>query len=247
MSLATTLHRLGLSWARDNVQTELADAARTNRSHQEFLERLLAGECEQRHARAVERRLKEARLPARKTLVGFDWTWPKKINRDQVRHLFSLDFIEQKANVVLMGPTGLGKTHLATALACEACQRERRVLFTTAAELVNSLSEAMGERSLSRAIRRYTAPELLLVDELGYMPVDRTGADLLFQVLGGRYERGATVITTNRAFKNWPRTFACDSGLTSSVLDRLLHHCEVVLIEGTSYRLKDRIDTHDPA
>ncbi|MFA4945904.1 MAG: IS21-like element helper ATPase IstB [Lentisphaeria bacterium] len=247
MTLPTTLHRLGLSWARDNVQTELADAARTNRTHQEFLERLLAGECEQRHARAVERRLKDARLPGRKTMDGFDWAWPKKINRDQVRHLFSLDFVAQKANVVLLGTTGLGKSHIAVALACEACRHEHRVLFTSAADLVNVLTEAMGERALSRAVRRYTAPDLLVVDELGYLPVDRTGADLLFQVLGGRYERGATVITTNRAFKDWPRTFACDSALTSSVLDRLLHHCEPVLIEGRSYRMKDRIDSHDPS
>lgn len=242
MNLPETLHSLGLSWIRDNVHAELADAARTNRTLQEFLERLLAGECEQRYARAVERRFKEARLPARKSVQNFDWAWPKKINRDQLRHLFTLRFIQEHTNVVFIGPTGLGKTHLAIALAGEACQRGHRVLFSSAADIVNALTEAMGAHALSRAIRRYTAPELLIVDELGYLPVDRTGADLLFQVLGGRYERGATVITTNRAFKDWPRTFACDSALTASILDRLLHHCEPVLLEGRSYRMKDRLE-----
>ncbi|MFA5058780.1 MAG: IS21-like element helper ATPase IstB [Opitutaceae bacterium] len=242
MNLPQTLTRLGLTWVRDNVHVELAEAARKNRTHQEFLERLLAGETEQRHARATERRLKDARLPARKTLQTFDWSWPRRINRDQIQHLFSLRFLDENINVVFIGGTGLGKTHLAIALAAEACQHEHRVLFSTAADIVNTLTEAMTANALGRALRRYTAPRLLIVDELGYLPVDRTGADLLFQVLGGRYERGATVITTNRAFKDWTKTFACDSTLTAAVLDRLLHHCEPVVIEGRSHRLKGRLE-----
>lgn len=243
MNLAETLTRLGLTWMRDNVHAELADAARKNRTHQELLERLLAGETEQRHARAVERRLKDARLPARKSLRDFDWSWPRKINRDQVQHLFTLRFLEECTNVVFIGGTGLGKTHLAVALAVEACQRERRVLFSSAADICNSLAEAIAANALGRTLRRYLTPDLLVVDELGYLPVDRTAADLLFQVLGGRYEKGATLITTNRAFKDWPRTFACDSTLTSAVLDRLLHHCEPVILEGRSYRLRARLET----
>lgn len=247
MNLDATLRKLNLTWTAANVHAEMADAGRLNRTHQEFLERLLAGESEHRHANAVERRLREARIPARKSLDTFDWTWPKKANRDQVRHLFTLRFLEENTNVVFLGPTGLGKTHLAVALAVEACRREHRVLFSSAADIVNTLSEALAAHALGKALRRYLAPALLIVDELGYMPIDRTGADLLFQVLGGRYEKGATVITSNRPFKDWAKTFACDSTLTSAVLDRILHHCEPVLIDGRSYRMKERIEApHEP-
>lgn len=241
MNLNDTLSALCLSWIRDNLNAELADAARKQRSHQEFLERLLAGEREQRLARAVERRFKDSRLPARKSLDHFDWAWPKKINRDQVKHLFSLRFLEEKANVVFIGGTGLGKTHLALALGNEICQQNRSVRFATAAEIINTLTGAMAAGQLGSALKRYTTPDALICDELGYLPVDRTGADLLFQVFTARYERAATIITTNRAFNDWSKTFAGDAALTSAVLDRILHHCEPVIIAGRSYRLKDRL------
>lgn len=248
MNLDKTLADLNLNWIRDNIREEIADAARRQRSHQEFFERLVAGERECRDAQTVERRLKEARLPGRKTMEGFDWSWPKKINRDQVRHLFNLRFVEEKANAVFIAGPGLGKTHIATALACEACQRQYRVLFTSAAEVVNYLNHAMTANRLGSALRRYLAPALLIVDELGYAPVDRVGADLLFQVFSGRYERGATVVTTNRSFKEWAKTFANDSILASAVVDRVIHHCETVTIEGISYRLKGQIvpDENEP-
>jgi DNA replication protein DnaC len=242
MNIQTVLSELTLSWIAQNIQVELADASRFNRTHEQFLQRLLAGESEHRHAKAVERRLREARISVAKSLESFDWAWPKKINRDQIRHLFTLRFIQEKSNVIFVGTTGLGKTHLAAALAAEACRHKHRVVFTSAADLVNTLAAAVPTSSLGRTIRRYLVPDLLVVDELGYLPIDRTGADLLFQVIGGRYEKGATIITTNRAFKDWPKTFACDSTLTSAVLDRTLHHCEAVVIEGTSYRMKDRIE-----
>jgi len=242
MNLTATLDALDLNWISANLHEELADAARKHRTHQEFIERLLAGETERRHAATVERRLKEARLRDRKALGDFDWSWPKKINRDQIQHLFTLRFLEDKANAVFIGGPGLGKTHLALALGYEACQREHRVLFTTAAEIVNTLSRAMTANRLGRILKRYLRPELLILDELGYAPVDRIGADLLFQVFSGRYERGATLVTTNRAFKEWAKTFANDSTLTAAVLDRILHHCEPVIIEGRSYRMKGRIE-----
>ena len=242
MTIKDHLHTLKLTWMEEHLDEELADAARKNRTHQELIERLLVGEVELRRARAVERRIKAARIPASKTLAQFDWAWPKRINRDQVRHLFTLRFVEEKANAVFIGGTGLGKTHLACALAHEACQQNRHVLFAPAVTIINTLAAAQATNTLGRAINRYHAPELLVIDELGYLPVDRTGADLLFQVLGGRYEKGATVITTNRAYKDWAKTFANDTTLTAAVLDRVCHHCETVVVEGRSYRMKDRIE-----
>ena len=243
MKLEPSLQKLNLNWIRDNIQTELSDAARKGRGHQEFIERIVAGELEHRGAKAVERRLREARLPSRKNLDTFDWTWPKKISKDQVKHLFNLNFMEEKANIVLIGGTGLGKTHLALALAIEACQHNHSVRFTTTADLINTLTAALDANKLADVLKRYTAPELLVVDELGYLNVDQKGAGLLFQVFTARYEHGSTVITTNRAYKNWSKTFDNDATLTSAVLDRIIHHSETVVIEGLSYRLKGRIST----
>jgi len=204
--------------------------------------RLLAGELEATQARSIERRIRLAKLPARRTLDTFDWQWPKVINREQIQHLFTLAFLRQRQNVVFIGTVGLGKTHLATALALEACQHNHSVLFTSAVDIINTLAEARAENRLRKAIRHYVAPAALAIDELGYLPVDRVGAELLFQVLGERYEKGSTIITTNRPYKEWGKTFANDATLASAVLDRVIHHCETVIIKGKSYRLKDRID-----
>ncbi len=240
--LAQTLTELGLTWIRDNHETELADAARKNRTAQDLLLRLTQGELDARHTRAVARRLKEARLKSPRTLDSFDFSWPAKINRDQVRHLFTLAFLKQTANVVFIGGVGLGKTHLACALAAEACRQRLPVLFTSAVDIVNHLAEAQHHNILATAVRRYTHPRLIVVDELGYLPLDKVGAELLFQVFCARYETASTVITTNRAYKDWAKTFANDATLTSAVLDRITHHCETIVIEGRSYRMKDRLD-----
>jgi DNA replication protein DnaC len=144
-------------------------------------------------------------------------------------------------NVVLMGNVGLGKTHLAIALAHSACLDDIPVLFTSAVDIVNTLSAAQCVDNLPRALKRYLTPDLLVVDELGYIPMDKRGADLLFQVISARYERGAIVLTTNTAYKQWPRIFNSDSTITTAVLDRLLHHCETIKIQGKSYRMKDKV------
>lgn len=243
MMIEHALQSLKLNWIHDNVETELADAARKQRGHQEFLERILAGELEHRGARAVERRLKEAHLPARKSLDTFDWTWAKKVNKDQIKHLFNLRFLDDKANVVFIGGTGVGKTHLALALAIEACQHNRSVRFSSAADIINTLTAALEANQLAATLKRYTAPDFLVVDELGYLAVDQKGANLLFQVFSARYERGSTAITTNRIFRDWSKTFDNDTTLASAVLDRIVHHCEVIIMEGRSYRLKDRLKT----
>lgn len=240
--LAQAFAELGLTWIRDNHHTELAEAARKNRTAHELLLRLTSGELDARHARAVNRRIKEAKLKSIRTLDGFDFAWPARINRDQVKHLFTLSFIRQAANVVFIGGVGLGKTHLAAALAYHACAQRLPVLFTSAVDIVNTLAEARAHNNLATAIRRYARPKLMVVDELGYLPLDKVGAELLFQVFCARYETASTVITTNRAYKDWAKTFANDATITSAVLDRITHHCETIVIEGRSYRMKDRIE-----
>jgi len=240
--LIKCMTELKLSWMLANHEAELAEAARKNRSHHDMLLRLLSGERDATQARSIERRISRAKLPARRTLDTFDWAWPKVINREQIQQLFTLSFLREQKNVVFIGTVGLGKTHLATALALEACQRNHSVLFTSAVDIINTLAEARAENGLKKAIRRYAAPAVLAIDELGYLPVDRVGAELLFQVLGERYEKGSTIITTNRAYKQWAKTFANDATLASAVLDRVVHHCETVIIKGRSYRLKDRVN-----
>lgn len=240
--LTQAMSELALTWMRDNHEIELAEAARNNRTAHDLLLRLTRGELDARHTRAVTRRIKEAKLNSIRTLDNFDFSWPAKINREQVRHLFTLSFIKQAANVVLIGGVGLGKTHLACALAAEACKQRLPVLFTSAVDIVNNLAEARHHNTLTGAIRRYARPKLMVIDELGYLPLDKVGAELLFQVFCARYETASTVITTNRAYKDWAKTFANDSTITSAVLDRITHHCETILIEGRSYRMKDRIE-----
>jgi DNA replication protein DnaC len=240
--LKGALDELQLTWILDNHEHELAEAARKNRTAQELVERLVDGELEARHVRAVERRVKEAKLKGVRSLEGFDFSWPATINRDQVRHLFTLAFMRQAANVVFIGGVGLGKTHLAAALAREACLKRLPVLFTSAIDIVNHLAEARVHNNLAAAVRRYARPKLLVVDELGYLPLDKVGAELLFQVFCARYEQASTIITTNRIYKEWTKTFANDATITAAVLDRINHHCETVIIEGESYRMKDRID-----
>ena len=219
------------------------EAAQKQWTHVDYLARLVDGEARRRQHLAIVRRVAAARFPGIKTLETFDWSWPKKINRPQVQNLFRLAFLKDKTNVIFMGGVGLGKTHLAGALAHAACQHGHSVLFTTAVDIINTLTAAQATGRLKAELKRYTKPALLAVDELGYLPIDKTGADLLFQVISQRYEQGSLLLTTNQTYKHWPKIFNNDSTLTSAVLDRLLHHAETVILEGRSYRMKDQIET----
>lgn len=233
--------RLPFTWEH---YTEMANlAANQEWSHLKFLGSLMEGEAESRKYRATQRRIRQARFPVIKTLDQFDWTWPKKINRMQVKNLFKLDFVKNKANVIFLGTVGLGKTHLVTALAYTACLNGMTVLFTTAIDVINNLSAAQEAGRFQQELKKYLKPIVLVLDELGYLPIDKHGADLLFQVISHRYEQGSIIISTNRAFKNWPEIFNNDATLTSAILDRLLHHAETVVIEGPSYRMKNVIDS----
>jgi DNA replication protein DnaC len=241
--LAQQLQRLQLHSILQHYPALAEQAARESWTHGRFNQQQVAGEAARRDEALVRRRLKAARLPGSKTLDGFDWSWPKKINRAQIQQLFRLDFLPQHGNVVLLGGVGVGKTHLAIALAHTACLQGHTALFTSAVDIVNTLAAAQATGGMKRELARLLKPTLLVVDELGYLPIDKFGADALFQVISQRYERGSTVITTNRAFKQWPEVFNNDSTLTSALLDRLLHHAESVVIEARSYRMRDHIET----
>jgi DNA replication protein DnaC len=237
--LTEHLTSLKLPYIRDNYEVVAQSAARKQWTHVHYLSELIKQESGLRQDRIINRRIRMARFPIVKTLDQFNWSWPRKINEAQIRDLFRLTFIENKSNVVFIGGVGLGKTHLASALGYQACLKGHTVLFASAIDTINNLIAAQHGGALKPELKKYLRPSLLILDELGYLPIDKTGADLLFQIISQRYERGSIIITTNRVFKDWPEIFNNDSTLTSALLDRLLHHTEAVVIEGKSYRMKE--------
>jgi DNA replication protein DnaC len=240
--LKAHLKFLSLSFMHNNFDPLADQAAQKKWSHVDYLSALAEGEAASRRDRSIQRKIRMARFPVIKTLEQFRWSWPTLINEAIVRNLFRLKFIDEKSNVIFLGAVGLGKTHLATALGYAACLQGKSVLFTTAIDVINTLSAAQSANRLKTEIKKYLAPTLLILDELGYLPIDKRGADLLFQVISLRYEQGSIIITSNRAFKHWPQIFNNDSTMTSALLDRLLHHAETILIEGKSYRMKGKIE-----
>jgi DNA replication protein DnaC len=240
------LQNLRLRYIQSHCQDLAGKAAREQHSHLDYLAQLIEGEAAMREQRSIERRIGNARFPVLKTLDDFQWSWPKKINRPQIQNLFRLAFMTTQTNVVLIGNVGLGKTHLAIALGHAACLNGHSVLFATAVDIINTLAAAQSAGRLKREFHRYLKPAVLIVDELGYLPIDKHGADLLFQVISQRYERAPMVITTNRVYKHWSQIFNNDSTLTSAILDRVLHHAETVVIEGKSFRMKDEIAEVSP-
>jgi DNA replication protein DnaC len=240
--LCQHLEYLKLPFAQTHHGELAQQAAQQQWDHVEYLRRLIEGEYTERRQRVIERYQRGVdRGEVIKTLEQFRWDWPKKINRMAVQDLFRLEFIQHKSNVVFLGNVGLGKTHLATALGYAACQEGCAVLFANAISVINDLSAAQKRGLLKRQLKVYLRPELLALDELGYLPIDQHGADLLFQVISQRYERGSIVLTTNKPFKQWASIFNNDSTIASAVLDRLLHHAETIVIEGSSYRMKDQV------
>lgn len=240
--LEQNLADLKLSFVLNHYAEVAQQAAEKHWPHVDYLGELIAGEAADKRDRSTHRRIQRARFPTLKTLDSFQWNWPKTINRLQIQNLAQLPFLKTPSNVIFLGGVGLGKTHLASALGYRACLTGYSVLFAPAVDVINTLSAAKAAGRLKSELRKYAAPSLLILDELGYLPIDKLGADLLFQVISLRYEKTATIITSNRAFRDWPKIFNNDATLTSAILDRVLHHAETVLIEGKSYRMKDQLE-----
>jgi DNA replication protein DnaC len=214
----------------------LDEAARKGSSFLEVLAALLGIEQAARQQRALVRRIQEARLPKTKTLAEYDFSYPKRIPKAAILRLFDCDFIDRQGCAVFMGPTGTGKTHLLTALGYTACERGYSVRYARAVDMLNHLTTAQMNGLLGKALKVYVRPSLLLLDELGYLPIDKRGADLLFQVVAARYETGSIVLTTNRPFREWGTLFDVDNTLATALIDRLMHHGEALVIQGPSYR-----------
>src|SRR5688572_18608942 len=207
----------------------------------ESIEALLGAQIELRNNRRLQAAMRSSRLPAVKTLADFDFSFQPSIKREQIESLHELGFVERKENVVLLGPPGVGKTHLAVSLAIAAAQSGRRVYYGTLAELITSLEEAQAAGRLARRLATLTYPSLLVVDEIGYLPVTRNGAVLFFQLIGRRYEHASTVFTSNKSFEEWGEVLG-DEVMAAALIDRVLHHCHLVNIRGNSYRMREHAD-----
>src|SRR5215208_3865556 len=209
----------------------------------EAIEQLLAAQIQLRNNRRLQAAMRSSRLPVVKQLGDFDFTFQPSVRREQIESLHELGFVERRENVIFLGPPGVGKTHLAISLAVATAQSGRRVYYGTLADLITSLEEAQLAGHLTHRLKTLMFPALLVVDEIGYLPITRTGAMLFFQLIARRYERASTVLTSNKSFEEWGEIFG-DEVMASALIDRLVHHCHIVNIRGNSYRMKHHTELH---
>lgn len=237
--IQTSLQSLGLKAIEARLENLLEQAAKKEPSYADFLDELLACEVDARRTRYLRARLQLAHLPFVKNFDQFEFAFQPSIDERQIRELRTLRFIHEASNVIFLGPPGVGKTHLSVSLAEAAIQAGFGAYFMTAHDLVHDLGRAYREGRLDRRMRVYLAPKVLIIDEMGYLPLDDLGATIFFQLVSARYERGSIILTSNKSYGDWDSIFG-DQIIATAILDRLLHHSTTINIRGESYRLKDR-------
>jgi DNA replication protein DnaC len=233
-------HRLRLYQVEQELSTRLEQAAKQELSYADFLDQLLAGEIDSKTYKHHQMRIAMARFPFQKTLESFEFKFQPSIDPKLIRELATGRYIQSGDNLLFLGPPGVGKSHLAVALGMKACEQGIRTLFVTATALITTLGKALAEGRLEERLKLLTQPQLLICDEIGYLPIDRQGANLFFQLVSRRYERGSIIITSNQSLGAWGEVFG-DTVIASAILDRLLHHSITINIKGESFRLKEKL------
>jgi DNA replication protein DnaC len=244
--MSTTLDRLHAVCAKLELVTmdgflegRLEEASREEWTYADFLVRLLEDEADARRERITQTRMRMAGLPYVKTIGQFEFAFQPSVDPKQIRDLATLTFVSEASNVILLGPPGVGKTHLAVGLAVAAISGGFGCYFTTAHDLVTTLGKATREGKLQQSMRHYLRPKVLVVDEVGYLPLDEIGATIFFQLISARYERGSIILTSNKSYTDWGAIFG-ETTIATAILDRLLHHSTTINIRGESYRLRER-------
>jgi len=240
MLLEAYLKKLKMPQAAKTYESLAREAGDNNLSYEEYLLGVLEQEIHQRENNRIQRGIKQAAFPVIKTLENFDFKAIPSLNKPRVLKLMQGEYIRKKENIILVGSSGVGKTHIATALGYEACRQGLRVKFYTAAGLINELLAAQQEYRLNRLEKQWLVPHVIILDELGYVPFSKMGAELLFQFCAARYERGSIIITTNLEFPKWTEILG-DEQMTAALLDRLTHNAHILNINGDSYRFKQAL------